>query len=107
MFSIADRQVERFQKLIEELLDVSLISAGRLKLEKEEVDLGEIVREIVSQFSEEVRKAKCQMEVETISVKGKWDKLRVEQVFINLLANAMKYGAGKPIRVTVDKEGSA
>jgi PAS domain S-box-containing protein len=105
MFSIADRQMERFQKLIEELLDVSRISAGRLKLEKQEVDMAEIVREIVGQFADEIKNAQCHIEVETVPAMGNWDKLRIEQVLINLLANAMKYGAKNPIKVSVETEG--
>lgn len=102
---IADSQLERFQRLIDELLDVSRISVGRLKIERERVDLESIVREIVNQFSEDLNKANCPLELETTSAVGNWDKLRVEQVLINLLANAIKYGAGKSVKVTIENTG--
>ncbi len=105
MFIIADRQMERFQKLIEELLDVSRISVGRLRLEKQEFDLSETINEIIKQFSDEIRKAHCQIQCSLVSVVGEWDKLRIEQVLINLLANAMKYGAGHPIEISLKKVG--
>jgi len=105
IFSIADRQMERFQKLIEELLDVSRISVGRLRIEKQTVDLADVVREVVSQFESAMKTANCPIEVETIPAVGDWDKLRIDQVLINLLANAMKYGAGKPIKVKVETSG--
>lgn len=102
LFNIADRQMARFQKLIEELLDVSRISVGRLTLEREAFDLAEVVQEIVHQFAGELEKARCQLELEVASAMGVWDKLRVEQVLMNLLANAMKYGAGKPIKILLE-----
>ena len=104
IFNIASRQMERFQKLIEELLDVSRISAGRLSLKKQEIDLAEIVKETMSHFMDEMRETNCQVEIETVSAIGDWDKLRIEQVLINLVANATKYGAGKPIKITVEAE---
>jgi signal transduction histidine kinase len=38
-------------------------------------------------------------------VEGAWDEFRIEQVLTNLLTNAMRYGAGKPIDVTVAQVG--
>jgi signal transduction histidine kinase len=102
LFSIADRQMERFQKLIEELLDASRISSGRLTLDKQTVDLAEVVTGVVKQFEDTLKKVNCLIEVETAPAIGEWDKLRIEQMFINLLSNAMKYGAGRPIKVTVE-----
>lgn len=39
------------------------------------------------------------------SIVGRWDRMRLEQVVMNLLSNAMKYGEGKPIRVVVEAAG--
>jgi PAS domain S-box-containing protein len=105
IFNIADRQMERFQKLIEELLDACRIRAGRLGLEKQTVDLADVVRGVVRQFEDALKNANCQIEVEAVPAIGDWDKFRVEQIFINLLSNAMKYGAGQPIKVTVEAAG--
>ena len=53
---------------------------------------------------EELRQAGCAV---TLSIAptllGRWDRVRLDQVVTNLLANAMKYGAGKPISVTVEE----
>ncbi|AKU99937.1 Two-component sensor histidine kinase [Labilithrix luteola] len=108
---LAARQVEKLSRLISELMDVSRISAGRLHLELEDdVDLGALVRDVVTRFREDAKKAACPvtLEVDETAI-GRWDRLRMEQVATNLLTNALKYGAGKPVRVVVrrDREGDS
>jgi signal transduction histidine kinase len=50
--------------------------------------------------------AGCSVQFSAASpVVGRWDRLRLEQVVTNLLSNAMKYGAGKPIEVVVEGNG--
>jgi len=100
-----DKQVRRLSLLIDNLLDVSRISAGRLDLKPEAVDLVEVAREIVARLWGEVADAETPATVlaEAGPVVGQWDPLRVEQVVINLLANALKYGGGKPVTVTVSR----
>jgi signal transduction histidine kinase len=41
-----------------------------------------------------------------VPVVGQWDRLRLEQVLVNLLSNAAKYGAGHPVTVTVEAVGA-
>jgi len=105
LFDIADRQMERFQKLIENMMDACRIGAGRLGLEKQTVDLADVVHGVVRQFEDALKNSNCPIEVEAVPAIGDWDKFRVEQIFINLLSNAMKYGAGQPIKVTVETAG--
>jgi PAS domain S-box-containing protein len=105
----SERQVHRLAALIDNLLDVSRISSGKLRLQREQVDLGELVREVASRFSEELARAQCTVELRVEApAMGRWDRLRIEQVVTNLLGNAIKYGAGKPIDVRVgrDDEGA-
>jgi PAS domain S-box-containing protein len=100
------RQVDRLSKFISELMDVSRISAGKLHLEIEEVDLAALVGDVAGRFDEEAAKAGCELVlVANEPVSGRWDRFRIEQVVTNLLTNALKYGAGKPVEVTVTKEG--
>ena len=103
------RQVDRLARLISEMLDVSRIDAGRLELSIEEVDLGELVREVVARFSGELERAETKVELTVeAGVIDQWDRLRLDQVVTNLLHNAMKYGKGAPIDValTIDAESS-
>ncbi|MEW5849291.1 MAG: ATP-binding protein [Myxococcota bacterium] len=102
----ADRQVVRLEKLVGALLDVSRISSGNLELIREPTDLGEVVRDVVARMAGAARAAGCRMEVVAPApVVGNWDHLRVDQVVANLLDNALKYGAGRPVRVEVREEG--
>src|SRR5262249_3162452 len=55
----AERQVGRMARLVDNLLDISRISAGRLELEREPVDLEAVVREALSRLSEEFARAGC------------------------------------------------
>jgi len=104
----SEQQVERLTKLVENLLDVSRISAGRLVFSLEEgVDLGKMVSDTLRRFNEELKAAKCSVHfVSNSEVKGCWDSFRIEQVVTNLISNAIKYGRGKPIEVRVEQEDS-
>jgi signal transduction histidine kinase len=101
--SVFDKQLDRLVRLVDELLDVSRVQSGQLTLALAEFELGSVVREAVEAFSEELALAKCNVEVRTEDrIPGIWDRLRIQQVVWNLLTNAMKYGRGRPIIVTVD-----
>jgi PAS domain S-box-containing protein len=102
---VAERQVARLSRLIDSLLDVSRIGAGKLELDWEEVDLAEVVREVVGRFEPQATKAGCLVTVSAPGpVIGRWDRLRLDQVVTNLLTNALKYGAGKPVALTVSTQ---
>jgi signal transduction histidine kinase len=99
------RQLGRMKRLVEELLDVSRLGAGRLTLKKEAVDLEALSREVLDSLSEDLRRAGCPHSLLcTGPVQGSWDRLRLEQVIENLVRNAMTFGAGKPIELSVQSE---
>ncbi|HZH17738.1 MAG TPA: ATP-binding protein [Archangium sp.] len=99
-------QVERLTTLVDSLLDVSRIGAGRLGLEPVEMELTHLLREVMERLSEVFAQAGCVVDFPpTPPVHGYWDPLRLDQVLVNLLSNAAKYGAGKPIHVCVQVEG--
>jgi signal transduction histidine kinase len=96
------RNVDRLGRLIAELLDVSRIAEGRLKLDLGDVDLSEVVRDVTQRFEEQMSRAGCKLELTMNGpVVGRWDKSRLDQVVTNLLTNAMKYAPGKPVEITV------
>ncbi len=101
----AARQVERLQTLVDRLLDVSRITAGRFALETESIDLVPTVRDVCARFVEEATAANCGLTMEPYlggqPLRGRWDRMRIEQLVSNLLANAIKYGRGWPINVQV------
>jgi two-component system, LuxR family, sensor kinase FixL len=96
------RATARMNKLINQLLELSRISAGRLAIERERVDLPALVRGVARLFEDEAERAGCQVDLHLgEAVIGRWDPLRVEQIVTNLLSNAIKYGAGKPVEIQV------
>jgi signal transduction histidine kinase len=101
------RQVDRLTRLVDGLLEVSHISAGHMALQREPCDLAEVVRSVVSQLEIPAAKAGSRLEVDLppSAVWGLWDRLRLEQVVVNLVSNAIKYGAGQPIRVGLNPDG--
>jgi PAS domain S-box-containing protein len=99
------RQVKRLSDLVDDLLDVSRISTGRLDLQLEPVDLVELVRGVASRLEPSAERAHCTLELDLGGpLVGQWDRLRLEQVVENLLSNAIKYGAGRPIHVRVGSD---
>jgi len=105
--STVDRQVNRLTGLINDLLDITRITGGRMELEREEVDLAAVVQDVVARQEEDRRRARCPI---TVAIDpgsaGFWDPLRIEQVVSNLLSNAIKYGAGQPIEVSIDGDAA-
>jgi PAS domain S-box-containing protein len=103
------RQTLRMEKLVNSLLDVARIAAGRLELELEESNLTEIVRQCVDRLGEQAMSAGSPIMLHSSrtsgDIVGRWDRMRLEQVMTNLLSNAIKYGEGQPIEVSVEVEG--
>lgn len=102
----AERQLDRLSKLIEDMLDVSRISMDRLFLERTPMDLKDLVRETIDRFEDQSSELGCHILFEGEPVEVLGDSHRLEQVFSNLLINAIKYGPGKPIFVSVKRLGA-
>ena len=103
---IVDRQIDRLAKLVSTLLDVSRITAGRLTLEPEPLDLADLVHDVSDRFAPEA--ARCGSELRVVAepgARGSFDRMRIEQVLTNVVTNAIKYGSGKPIDVSLDAHG--
>ncbi|WP_437964553.1 AAA family ATPase [Sorangium sp. So ce260] len=102
---VLNRQIARLGHLVNELLDVTRLSAGRLTLARAPVDLAALTREVVERMSQQLADARCAVQLDLDEpVIGRWDPSRMEQVLLNLLSNAMKYGAGGPIHVIVRRQ---
>lgn len=98
----AEQQSQRLARLINDLLNVSLITTGKLNLERGKADLVTIVKEVVDEFSEKLDKGGYSVKLEADDNIEAWvDKLRIEQMITNLLSNAIKYGRNKPIEVSL------
>ncbi|WP_437791696.1 AAA family ATPase [Sorangium sp. So ce693] len=99
---LLNRQIARLAHLVNELLDVTRLNAGRLSLARAPVDLAALARDVVERMHQQLDDARCRTQLDLDGpVVGDWDASRMEQILINLLSNALKYGAGGPIHVVV------
>jgi PAS domain S-box-containing protein len=100
----AARNADRLAALIESLMDVSRFAVGGLTLKPEPIDLSELISQLVDSLRPSAAKAGCQLTFSTPGpIHGWWDRLRLEQVVLNLCANAFKYGAGKPVALSLSR----
>jgi len=102
----SNRQTERLVSLVDDLLDVSRLSLGKLQLNREALDLAEVTTEVVERHTSQASAAGCPLRLAADSIRGDWDRLRLEQVLTNLITNAIKYGSGKPVDVVVNGAGA-
>jgi PAS domain S-box-containing protein len=100
VLAAAERQGQRLEKLVAALLDVSRIHMGKLELDLDEVELGAVVCDALTQLEDEASQTGSTLSAAGDPVHGAWDRLRLSQVVTNLLSNAVKYGAGKPVEVS-------
>ena len=107
---ILDRQVRTMVRLIDDLLDVARVSTGKFRLNREPIDFREAVRDAVEAvtpvFENSNVKLAIQLPSEPVIVSG--DRMRLAQVFINILANAAKYTeSGGSCSVAVARAGES
>jgi predicted ATPase/signal transduction histidine kinase len=103
-FVLVERQVGRLTRLVEELLSVSRLESGRLELHLEPVDLEAVVSEVAQRFQPERDRSGSTLSIRADAfVGGLWDPSWIDHIVTNLLANAFKFGAGKPIEVSIDE----
>jgi two-component system, OmpR family, sensor kinase len=101
------RRLERVQQIVDRyvkraslLLDVGRMNATRLHPHLESVDFAEVVREIVESYAPEAAFNRSSFSVQIPhTLRGRWDRLALEQIVANLISNAIKFGAGEPIDV--------
>jgi signal transduction histidine kinase len=97
------RQVARLTRLINGLLDVTRITSDRMPLDLDRFDLREAIEAVVAGTEDDLARSGSSLQIEASSAAvGSWDRLRIESVIYSLLSNAMKFGAGKPIQVSVN-----
>lgn len=100
-------QVTRLVSLIDDLLDVSRINAGKMEFHPESFDLVPFVQELASQSDGMALEARSSISIiGEASIVGVWDRHRLEQIMLNLITNAIKYGDGQPIVINLRTETS-
>ena len=106
--SIIERQVTQLAKIVDELLEVSRISTGRVQLHQEPIALGIVAENAVATVRSLIDQRKHALAV-SLPMEAIWvhaDAVRLEQVVVNLLTNAAKYtDKGGEIWLTIQQEG--
>ena len=104
---VAERQVQRLADLVDDLLDVSRVGAVTIPLQPERLDLAEVASEVVTRLEPAAARAACALTLQTAGpAVGHWDRFRLEQALTRLISNAVKYGAGKPVSIGVERAGN-
>ena len=91
--AMIERQVRRMTQLLDDLLDVSRITSGRLHLQRERIDLRDVVNNAIETLESDIKQHNHRLAT-ALPDAPVWlqaDPGRLEQVFVNLLANASKY----------------
>lgn len=95
-----DQQIRNMVRLIDDLLDVTRMRRGTLATAPAPGDMARLVRRVVDAHAAEAEHAGCALSVQAPdSLPGEWDEFRIEQVVTNLLTNAFRYGAGRPVAI--------
>ena len=104
---IAQRNIERLARLINELLDISRIEAGRLKMDKKSIDLKKTIGKVADTFSINAKKKGIKLikecDIEDCTVYADEDK--IVQVFTNLINNSLKFTDKGSITIKCEDKG--
>ncbi|WP_091031737.1 MtrAB system histidine kinase MtrB [Glycomyces harbinensis] len=102
-------QIDRFEDLLQELLEISRFDSGFASLEVDAVDVGRIAEEVVEGLSHLA--GECGVEVSVSKparrVIAEVDPRRVQRILRNLVSNAIEHAEGKPVEITVAESETA
>lgn len=101
------RKAVYMEKLLSELLEYSRLELGTIRLQKQKMDITELVREILIEYYPEMEKNHYELvlEIPDEPIIGTWDKEKIGRILRNLIDNALKYGMdGKRLRIAVEKK---
>ena len=102
MLNQTDHSVNRLNRLVDDMLDISRLNANKLVLQIEEFELTEMVEDIIERLRPSILEFNSDVAFYSdAKIVGSWDRFRLEQVMANLLTNAGRYGLGRPIEVKV------
>ncbi|MPZ06262.1 MAG: GHKL domain-containing protein [Nitrososphaeraceae archaeon] len=109
LLRVINRNAERLQHLIEDILDVTRIEGQSLRLKMESFNLNDLISNAISEYKSQIERQQSHKELvfnakeDIITIKG--DKGRISQVISNLLSNAVKFTEeGDSILVSVEKK---
>lgn len=96
------RQVEAMMRLIDDMMDASRINSKQLSIRPVPMELSALLARVVENLAHQAAAAGSPITLDAGQpVTALWDEFRIEQVVINLLTNALRYGESKPVAVSL------
>ena len=103
--AVIDRQVQHLSRLVDDLLDVGRLTSGKVRLNRQPMELGELVTSAMNEWRMAGRFARHQISAQVVPVWIDADEARIEQVLGNLIGNALKFTpAGGSVSVRLARE---
>lgn len=102
-----DKQVGKLNRLVDDMLDISRIKTGKLTLRPFEFELKELIGEVMNTLKDQFNSSGSpfpQFVCDENEIRVNWDRVRIEQVLMNLMTNTIRYGNGNPVTLTLTKE---
>jgi signal transduction histidine kinase len=97
-----DSQLDRMTTMVDRLLDVTTLSSEPLRLVPAKLDLRRLVTDITERSRDQMDDTGCTLVFETMDeTVGCWDPVRLDTIITNVLSNAIKFGAGHPVTISV------
>ncbi len=94
------RHITRLDELVTALTNVGRLASGELRLRREPLDLAVLVRDLLDRWRPVAQRQRSELVGEVdCALPGRWDRERLSEALAAVLANAVKFGGGHPIRV--------
>lgn len=101
------RQIVRLERMVDDFLDMAMIEAGELHLTLEPHDARELVQDVVDLLEGSAPGHRLDVRFPSGPIPLRCDGMRIEQVLLNLVGNAIKYSpAGTVVAITAEKDGA-
>lgn len=99
------KQTDNIERLVNDMLDISRINTGKLNFNMNKADLCKLVHQVVDNCNLLLEKFQTEISVDYCeTIIGNWDQQRIEQVVLNLITNAARYGNKKPIHIKIGRD---
>lgn len=104
-FDYTINQIDRLNKLVDDMLDISRLSTGKLQLQKSKTDLSHLLKELVERFTPQFEAVGISVTTKLVpNIVGNWDSYKLEQVINNIFSNAIRYAPENPMEIRLWKE---
>ncbi|TWD82163.1 two-component system sensor histidine kinase MtrB [Kribbella amoyensis] len=105
---LLQNELNRFEELLADLLEISRFDAGAAALDLEDVDLRDIVARVLENHETLLQRKGCEVELDMpVPCRAQVDSRRIERILRNLVGNAIEHSEGLPIRISTATDDDA